>query len=1082
MELNGGNRMKPRGWKIALAALLFLAALAIMVNVTSHAVQAAPLPGQVFIDLNGNMTYDPGTETLYAQIQYAIDNATIGQTVVVGAGTYTEQLSIDASISLVGASMANTTLSCPASLNAMQSVIAVFGSAQANLTGFTISGPSNTLGRGLYVIEDSYVHVWNCTFTNIRHNPVDSSQSPICIRLGNATSLSVGTGLIENCTFTNWQKAAIRVDSAGSYAEVRGCIVHGWSTSSTLVVQVGIYVINYASAYIHDNVIDLIGGTSGGYGVLLQNGATAVIERNQLTGINTGGDSAIGIFMLDPGPGVLVANNTITHWAWGAYISNTVHGPMFAYNLIALNRGSGLQLSNAQNTSMQYNNFIENGLVTVGNGLIITSGSANSWAHYNNFIGNYRGIYAGVNLPFDATLNYWNSFSGPSDSGLGTGDAVHELAGNPVAWNPWLKSQYPPAEPISGSGTKAIVDGLTMLDLSSSAGISVQMTGAGSPLVTAFRYSRNPVEPFYGLSLERYIDVHISTTTGVTQLTVIIHYNQTDVPSGMDESNLRMYWWNGTQWLVVTDSRVDAVANLLYADFRGDTQPTLGQMVGTPLLAGCPVMTVSPSFGPAGTLITAQGTGFFPFSSVTLKLADNFVATSYATWKGNVTVQSLVPLAQEGDYRISLMDSLGCTASSDFQVIDDAALDIQVSVGSLHFRGELATFWASTSLNGMPVDVDNLTARLYNPALGVLNLTAIQVAPGLYCMNFTIPMNAQFGDYAFVVMANYGSHQGIGLTGGQISQTLSGFDARLTAIEGELATIQTDVGAIQMDLGSINARLTSINGRLALIETDVGEIQADVAVIGAVVTSVNGSVATIQSDMGILMENVTAINAQIIGLDSNVALIQTDLGMVQTNITAINAHLVSIDGSLATIQTSVGTITSNVAEIQTTLVGISGDIATVQSTLGRIDVNLTAVNAHLVAIDGTLATVQTSLGTMQTSLNSINARLVAVQGTVATINTTCGALTVSLAALDAKVVQVQGSQVIIQTSLGNINGEIVAMQGDIATIQTDMGIVTAGVKNLENNANNNSTFIIVLLLLIMVILIGLYFWKLRKVL
>jgi len=1060
--------MKLRGWKLALAALVILAALALLVNVSSHTVQAAPAPGQIFIDLDGNYTYDPGTETLYPNIQDAIDSATIGQTVVVGAGTYTEQLSIDKNISLVGASMANTSISCPATLITEPSMVLVSGGATVNLTGFSLTGPGSALGMGLYVFGDSYVHVWNCTFSDIRHNPIDSSQSPICIKLGNATSLSVGAGLIEECVFSDWQKVAIRVDSAGSYAEVRNCTIHGWSTTSSLVVQIGIHVVDHANAWIHDNTIDQIGGTNGGWGIMLENGANALIEKNDLTGINTVGDLSKGILLFNSGTSVIIQNNTLTHWAWGAYVWDTVQGPLFESNTFDSNRGSGIELDGAQNTSMLFNDFIQNGLPTGGNGLIITAGSTNSSAHYNNFLGNHVGLYAAANVPFNATLNYWGSFSGPSDSGWGTGDAIHEASGHPVAWSPWLKSPYPLLTPISGIGGKGVVDQSTPLDLSATAGISVQLNGSGSPLVTAFRYSQGPTDPFAGKSLERYIDVRISSSTGVTQLTVTLHYNQTDVPAGMNESELRLYWWNGTQWTAVSDCTVDPVANLIIAEFRTDTQPALGQLVGTPFLGGTPKITLSPLSGPSGTLITVEGNGFLPFSMVTMKFADNLVAVSQASWLGTVTIEGLAPYAQPGAYKVSLVDSWGCTGSSSFSVVDGSALDIQVSVGSLHFRGELATFWASTSLNGMPVDVDSFTAVIYNPDMGVLNLTAVRVATGLYCMNYTIPLNAGFGDYAFVATAVYGSHWGVGLTGGQISQTLTGFNAQLIGIEANIATIQTDLGVIQMNLSQMNLELVSLNGRVAVLETDVGSIRVDLATIAANVTSINGSVAAIQTDLGLLMVNVSAIDAHLISIDSDLI--------------SIDGQLDLINGALATVQISLGIMQVDITSIQVSLVEINGTLATMETSLGRVDVNVTAVNAHLVSIDGTLATVQTSLGTVQTSLDDIDARIISLQGTVARINTTCGALTVSLAALDLKVVQVQGSLVTIQTTLGTMDGQIIALQGTTATIQTDLGTVSADVKEAQNNSNNNSTTIIVLLILILVVLIGMYFWKLRKVL
>lgn len=95
------NRLK--GCEIALGAVLLILALVLVVNLTSERAASAPLPGEIFIDHNGNRTYDIATETLYLTIQDAINASSTGDAIVVGSGFYEENLVVNvAGLSIVG--------------------------------------------------------------------------------------------------------------------------------------------------------------------------------------------------------------------------------------------------------------------------------------------------------------------------------------------------------------------------------------------------------------------------------------------------------------------------------------------------------------------------------------------------------------------------------------------------------------------------------------------------------------------------------------------------------------------------------------------------------------------------------------------------------------------------------------------------------------------------------------------------------------------------------------------------------------------------------------------------------------------
>jgi hypothetical protein len=310
-----------------------------------------------------------------------------------------------------------------------------------------------------------------------------------------------------------------------------------------------------------------------------------------------------------------------------------------------------------------------------------------------------------------------------------------------------------------------------------------------------------------------------------------------------------------------------------------------------------------------------------------------------------------------------------------------ATLDVEADVGSIHFRGEMAEFYILVSYLGKPIDAE-ISAMLYYNGTLLANLTASveHVVTGLYMVQYSIPLEASAGTYALVVNASHCTLKGTTLKSFLLSQTLTNWNAWIIDIQGNLATIKTDVGTIKVSLEAINARLVGIDGRIAIIETDLGTIKADVDSIELRLTSIEGDIAIMNSTMG-------DIQGTIVSIRGDIATIKTNIGSIQTDISAINATLQSINGTLVTIQTDIG----------------------------EIQVSLSQINAKLAALNGTVAIIQTDIGIIKASLEDIRLNITSIQGNIANINTT----------------------------LGNIQGTIVSIQEDIATIKTDLGNITA---------------------------------------
>jgi predicted nucleic acid-binding Zn-ribbon protein len=308
-------------------------------------------------------------------------------------------------------------------------------------------------------------------------------------------------------------------------------------------------------------------------------------------------------------------------------------------------------------------------------------------------------------------------------------------------------------------------------------------------------------------------------------------------------------------------------------------------------------------------------------------------------------------------------------------------LDIEANVGSIHFRGEVAEFFILVSHLGTPIDAEISATLYYNGTLHA-NLTSLaeHVATGLYRVPYTVPTDASTGNYALVVNARTCQLKGVTLVSFLLSSTLTNWNAWIIDIQGDLATIKTDVGIIKASLEAIDARLISIDGRIATLETDLGAIRVDIDNINLRLTHIEGDLATITTALG-------TINGTLISIQGDIAIVKTDIGLIQTDISAINATLKSINSSIVTIQTNIG----------------------------EIKISLNQINATLVALNETIATIKTDIGTIMTSIEDIQLKISKINGSIATITTT----------------------------LGDINGTLVSIEGDIANIKTMLGDIKA---------------------------------------
>ena len=304
-----------------------------------------------------------------------------------------------------------------------------------------------------------------------------------------------------------------------------------------------------------------------------------------------------------------------------------------------------------------------------------------------------------------------------------------------------------------------------------------------------------------------------------------------------------------------------------------------------------------------------------------------------------------VPALPAGQYDIKLYQFNATTqsdvfkhlATTKFQVLKDP-LYIRVNSGTIYFSGEAVRVYAEIDLDGTATDPSIITFRLYRENTFLQVLTAEKIATGLYAASFTCPKEK--GNYFIIVNATLMlegfSLSGFGTASFTVSPTLDGFNATLTSIKGNLATINTKIGEITLNLTEVNAKIAEIKNGIATIQTDVGAVKAE----------------------------VSSLNAKISNVQNGVATIQTSLGEMKTDLATIKGTLVSLSGDIVTIKTDLGTFTTTLDSINTQIVAVGQNVVLIKTAIGNLE-------GKISSIDGKTATITTSIGDLHTKIDSI---------------------------------------------------------------------------------------------------------------
>jgi len=155
MEAEGLKKRKSLIF-ISLAVIAAVGAVILLTyNVEAH-------PGSIYVDDDAPSGWYDGTHV--KTIQEGVDNASAGDTIYVWNGTYTENVNVNKTVTLIGN---GTSVTIVNAVNTSDHVFHVTVD-YVNISGFTITGATGTGRAGIYL--NSSVSYCNISDNNISHN------------------------------------------------------------------------------------------------------------------------------------------------------------------------------------------------------------------------------------------------------------------------------------------------------------------------------------------------------------------------------------------------------------------------------------------------------------------------------------------------------------------------------------------------------------------------------------------------------------------------------------------------------------------------------------------------------------------------------------------------------------------------------------------------------------------------------------------------------------------------------------------------------------------------------------------------
>jgi len=311
--------------------------------------------------------YVPGN---YTKIQWAVDNASAGATIIVGNGTYVENVVVNKSITIVSANgTENTTVQAASPDKHVFKVVADY----VNISGFTLRGATSFTQAGVYLLKE------HCNISNNNCTNNDRGLYLSCARNNNITR--------NNC---------VQNSGYGIYIN--------WGGNNSILSNN--CTKNEYGIYTDDSESNTI--TRNNCAFNAEDGICLVYSsnRNRVSHNNCSSNDRYGIYPFRSDYNIITNNNCSSNKYYGICLKDSDHNSILNNNC-SLNDYYGIYPSRSNNNIIYLNNFMDNPKNAYSRDSTNIWNSTEEMGYiyngtlYKNYIGNYWDDYTGTDADKD---------------------------------------------------------------------------------------------------------------------------------------------------------------------------------------------------------------------------------------------------------------------------------------------------------------------------------------------------------------------------------------------------------------------------------------------------------------------------------------------------------------------------------------------------------------------------------------------------------------------------------------------------------------------------------------------------------
>jgi hypothetical protein len=455
-----------------------------------------------YVDPTGTDDGSHGTGTgtsAWKTIQYAVDHVGAGDTIVVAAGTYTENIVINKRLTLQGAGRDATTIASAVADTDVIKLTTGGDSATARMVIKDLKVTNATRVSASYV---SGINIMGgngyITLDNVA--VVDNAREGVHIDVAATADIEV-----QDCVLSRNGGCGLLVRYAGGACSVDGlkminCNVDNNTEGLYMYRVTGLFIDGGTYNDNHGPVnTDGVGIYAGDPGIAGLNNGFSTCKPNIIKNVTVTGNSRGMILNMYAGSdytfeNIVASGNNASDPSEGEGI--TLGWRSATSNKITFNNVTASDNENSNIWVIAYSGTVVNDLLiqncdvsgsllsgagrgiylySIGTGIVsnavisgceiannnegirfrastpLSAANTGNKAHFNSIVGNRMGLNnTDTDDVFDATCNWWGAANGPGPVGPGSGDKV---TGN-VTYTPWLTEAYSPEKYVATSTGK----------------------------------------------------------------------------------------------------------------------------------------------------------------------------------------------------------------------------------------------------------------------------------------------------------------------------------------------------------------------------------------------------------------------------------------------------------------------------------------------------------------------------------------------------------------------------------------------------------------------------------------------------